>query len=393
MKFEANRVVQTVEQLGDARFTGPGGLAQAADFIAEGFHGFQWQTDRREVRGSRFAELAFSRTAGIGFATLITIAVICWLDPGHSTLVHRTGIVFCLTALIWECLRFAHCRHGGWNWPPWERVPLIIARPAVNCSAAVRVVFQVPLGQVLPAALPDPRFMLMIVLYLAVLFPLKAKGLPGWLFLFVAGLGLASIWFKAMQGVRLFRSRSESSAASSAAERSGPAFLLELARSWPVSRSERLETICVAAGGQRLGHAGAREVLRMINREWEDKPTLLVIVHGPGNGQELAIEARRNRPLAATAAKDLWIPHRTMTANPFSAVTFLWPFQDSFKDYVALFGGGCLGEKETKLDGGALDRTAQLCTEISLRWARQQRQKPVPPGEDRTSARSSQNPG
>ena len=97
--------------------------------------------------------------------------------------------------------------------------------------------------------------------------------------------------------------------------------------------------------------------------------------------------------LAATAAEDLWIPHRTMTTNPFSALTFLWPFQNSFKDYVALFGVGCLGEKETKLDGGALDRTAQLCTEISLRWARQQRQKPVPPEEDRTASRSFQNPG
>ncbi len=395
MKFEASRVVQTVEQLGDARFTGPGGLARAADFIAEGFHGFQWQTDRRELRGSRFGELAFGRTAVIGFATLITIAVFCWLTPGQFTLAHRAGMVLCLTALLWECLRSAHCRYGGWNWPPWERVPLIVARPTMNCSAAVRVVFQVPLGEVLPASLPDPRFMLMIVLYLAVLFLLKAKGLPGWLFLVAAGLGQAAIWFKAIRGFRLFPSNSESSAASSAAERSGPAFLLELARSWPGSRSERLETICVAAGGQRLGHAGAREVLRLLKREWQDKPTLLVIVHGPGIGQEIVIEARRNRPLAATAANDLWIPHRTMTTNPFSALTFLWPFQNSFKDYVALFGVGCLGEKETKLDGGALDRTAQLCTEISLRWARQQRQKPAPPApeEDRTASRSVQNPG
>jgi len=304
-------------------------------------------------------------------------------------------MVLCLTALLWECLRSAHCRYGGWNWPPWERVPLIVARPTMNCSAAVRVVFQVPLGEVLPASLPDPRFMLMIVLYLAVLFLLKAKGLPGWLFLVAAGLGQAAIWFKAIRGFRLFRSNSESSAASSAAERSGPAFLLELARSWPGSRSERLETICVAAGGQRLGHAGAREVLRLLKREWQDKPTLLVIVHGPGIGEEIVIAARRNRPLAATAANDLWIPHRTMTTNPFSALTFLWPFQNSFKDYVALFGVGCLGEKETKLDGGALDRTAQLCTEISLRWARQQRQKPAPPApeEDRTASRSFQNPG
>ena len=131
----------------------------------------------------------------------------------------------------------------------------------------------------------------------------------------------------------------------------------------------------------------------MLKREWADKPTLLLLVHGPGIGEELVIEARRNRSLATTAAHDLWIPHRTMTTNPFSARTYVWPFQNFFKDYVALIGGGCLGAKETRLDGGALDRTAQLCTEISLRWARQQHQQPASPEEDRTASKSFQNPG
>lgn len=68
------------------------------------------------------------------------------------------------------------------------RIPLVVARPTVTSSAPVRVIFQARLGE----------------------------------------LG--------------------SKRASAAAEHSGPAFLLELARSWPVSRSQRIETICVAAG-------------------------------------------------------------------------------------------------------------------------------------------------
>ncbi len=37
MKFEASRVVQTVEQLGDARFAGPDRPSRVLDFLAEGF--------------------------------------------------------------------------------------------------------------------------------------------------------------------------------------------------------------------------------------------------------------------------------------------------------------------------------------------------------------------
>jgi hypothetical protein len=276
MKFEASRVIQTVEQLGEPQFKGPDGLARLLDFVAEGFHAFHWQTERLEARG------------------------------------------------------------------------LLIARPAAEHSAGQRVVFLVPLGAV------------------------QLKDFPR---------------------VRLFRRRSQSSPASSEAERAGPAFLLELARSWPASRSERLEAICVTAGVQRKGHAGAREVLRMIQREWEQKPTLLVSVRGPGIGQKIVIQARRSRQIAVTAALDLWIPHRTITTNPFSALVFHWPFQKNLDDYVALFGGGYLEGKETQIERAALDRTAQLCTEISLRWARQQLYKPGSPEEDRTASRSLQNPG
>ena len=212
------------------------------------------------------------------------------------------------------------------------RIPLVVARPTVTSSAPVRVIFQARLGE----------------------------------------LG--------------------SKRASAAAEHSGPAFLLELARSWPVSRSQRIETICVAAGAPKLGQAAARELLSLVQREWADKPTLLVVVHRPGIGPELLIGGRRMRPLAEAAARDLWIPHRTVASNPFSAFPFSWPFQDSLEDYVAVLSGEHSGANDVQLDAGALDRAAQLCTEIALRWARQH-QDPRSPEEDRTASRSSQNTG
>ena len=395
MKFEASRVVQTVEQLGDARFTGPGGLAQPADFIAEGFHGFQWQTDRRELRGSRFGELAFGRTAVIGFATLITIAVFCWLTPGQFTLAHVR-------------------RHG----PLSDSVTLGMS------EVGPLSVWGLELAS-LGASSLDRRTSHHELLRGG------TRGVPGASGGSLAGitagsslhaddcsLPCCSLFIESEGSSRLAvpRCGRPRSGCDLVQSHSGiPAVPEQFGVLGGFVRGRAIGTGVLAGAGAKLagfkvgasrddlrgrGRAKTRSCrgsrgLALLKREWQDKPTLLVIVHGPGIGEEIVIAARRNRPLAAGAANDLWIPHRTTTTNSFSALTLLWPFQNSFKDYVALFGVGCLGDKETKLDGGALDRTAQLCTEISLRWARQQRQKPAPPApeEDRTASRSFQNPG
>ncbi len=180
---------------------------------------------------------------------------------------------------------------------------------------------------------------------------------------------------------------------SSTDEYSGPAFLLELARSWPASRSDRIETICVVGAMPEVGHVVTRRILSLIETESSAKPTLLVTVYGPGIGPELVIDARRHRAFVEAAARDLWIPLRTRSVNPLSSLGFFQAFRDRNEDDVRISGSRPGGETVTELDGGALDRTAQLCTEIALRWARQQSQEPRAPGEDRTASRSSQKPG
>lgn len=269
MKFEASRVIQTTAELSDARFKGPTARDRALAFLADGFHAIRWQVQRREVRGSSARDL----------------------------------------------------------------VPVLVARPAVNSPAAVRVVFM--------ASWRSPRR--------------KPK--------------------------------------SSTDEYSGPAFLLELARSWPASRSDRIETICVVGAMPEVGHVVTQRILSLIETESSAKPTLLVTVYGPGIGPELVIDARRHRAFVEAAARDLWIPLRTRSVNPLSSLGFFQAFRDRNEDDVRISGSRPGGETVTELDGGALDRTAQLCTEIALRWARQQSQEPRAPGEDRTASRSSQKPG
>jgi hypothetical protein len=277
MKFEASRVVQTVEQLGEARFTGSGGLENVLDFIAERFHTIRWKTERREVHKSAF----------------------------H------------------------------------EATPMLVARPAVSSAAAVRVVF---LARLAAVYLPMTR----------------ARWLIG------------------------------KKAESPVTGRSGPAFLLELARSWRVSRLSEIEMTCVTTTGRRSNDTDAREILREIHRDSAVKPTLMVTIHGPGIGQELIIVGRRLQALAVRAAEDLWIPYGTTKRNPFRSPSLSWPFQSSHDDSLVLFGQGCLAGKDAELDPAALDRAAQLCTEVALRWARLHR---LAPKEDRTSSRSFQNPG
>jgi hypothetical protein len=199
---------------------------------------------------------------------------------------------------------------------------------------------------------------------LAIVFLLRSKGLPVWLLLAVVGLCLTSIARKVIQGLRRARIRS---GRSPTADRSGLAFLIELARSWPESRSKRLEAIWVVAGNERRGLAGTREILRRIRFEWEQKPTLVVILIGTGHGEEVLISAPADVHLADAAAGELWIPHRRMPWRPVFGRLADGGSRKGFTSCVALIGAGCLREADS-LNEGAITRTAQLATEIALRW-------------------------
>ncbi len=104
--------------------------------------------------------------------------------------------------------------------PPGSTSPLIVARPTAPCRSACRVVFLTNVGP-LPSFRMAPR-----------------ESTPG--------------------------------------DISGPALLVEMARTWPKAWLERFEPVLVAAGGMNFGFAGVREMVRLIREEWNDKPTLVV---------------------------------------------------------------------------------------------------------------------
>jgi hypothetical protein len=149
----------------------------------------------------------------------------------------------------------------------------------------------------------------------------------------------------------------------------GVAFLIELARSWPKSRLLRIEAVLMAAAGPSPVVPGTQEVLRRVQTEWPPKPTLLIVIYGPGVGRELVVDAFPLRRLVLEAARGLWVPIRLLSRNPFSSHRMRWPFRNPFPDHVTLAGADSFCSPASDLDAPAAGRAEQLASEIALRWA------------------------
>jgi hypothetical protein len=207
--------------------------------------------------------------------------------------------------------------------PPGSMSPLIVARPTAPSRSACRVVFLSNVGP-LPSLRMAPR-----------------TSRPG--------------------------------------DGSGPALLVEMARGWPKAWSERFEPMLVAAGGMNFSFAGVREMVRLIREEWNDKPTLVVVILAPGVGQELTIRGRPKALLrqSCEAAKSLWIPVESAGARPGMPMGRGWPVSSKFWDHIVLTGASYRDAKPPPVDPAALARAAQLASEIALRWVKQHNQQAV----------------
>jgi hypothetical protein len=154
--------------------------------------------------------------------------------------------------------------------------------------------------------------------------------------------------------------------------RTGLAVLLELARGWPTGTDRRIETRFVATGGRTLGRAGLRALLHAISTEWPARPTLLVEWLAPGIGPGLALREQGTGRLAATAAADLWIPHRIIHRAALGREH--WPFGRHGPGYIGMVGDAIAKPRARGaapvIEPEALGRAAQLATEVALRWAR-----------------------
>jgi hypothetical protein len=375
MRFETARVLQTVEDLEAAARLGPAVEDQLADALACGFERIGWHCERQDVSGSRFPELVAPWVGWVGLCGWMTLgATLTYLQ--YDTTLRLLPYVL---ALLWLPLTARYGFRFGWGLPPWGEARLLVAgRASAHAPAGVaRLLIQTPLGPMAPPRARDrwwrstDLFGLVLAGSCLVSFldfdaipaSLRSLVLPALAWLWVAGVA------RAVEGVWTGRAGPKVSLA----DLTGPACLLELARVWPAHRAEHVELVMVAAGGQRLDFAGAREVAHKLNSEWPVKPTLLILLLGPGIGEELFVVSRDHHRLGEQAAAGLWIPHRTIKSA--EALVQFWPLQRKVKDHLAITGDEWITAAEPRIDESLLRRSGELAMEIGLRWAKETQQK------------------
>ena len=130
------------------------------------------------------------------------------------------------------------------------------------------------------------------------------------------------------------------------ADRTGPAFLVELARAWPKALAAQVEGVFAAAPRYRA----IRQALSAGTGR-----TLSITLDAPGVGAIFLIGRGTVADLAVAAARDLWIPHRSSR-----------PLVGSGGTSVVIRGA----RDGRPPDHALLAATAQLVTELALRWAK-----------------------
>ena len=402
MKFDAARAMKVVDELGDPRFAGPDGEARVADFVAEQFATMGYQVERLAVVGSQWPRRFASWAGWLGYGLLITSAYgLILLDRIVASVL---GVPFLLFGLLLFADLVGSGPRLGHRWPPFGSAPVVLASLPRSSPAPVKVVFHASLEGLRPSLF----HVILRIKYRDIFW------INGWLFacLMMALLTRVGIWFRPGKDYNivfhniLIRYVSPAILAFNwivilgvvpwefhrvrlrgrpgAPERRGLAVLLELARNWPRTESRPIEPVFVAAGGQQLDHAGAREIARRFEWDVTSRPSLLILLLAPGAGESLWLATRDPRlpfvrssdTLARNAARSLWIPCQMVHS---SALLPFWPIAD-WGPVVAILGSDPRAYPDAATNPQALHRAAQLATEIALRWAKPRQ----PPGKAAT---------
>ena len=248
MKFDAARVIETVDELGAARFTGRDGESRIADFVAERLTQLGWQVERRAVLGPVLPRLAVSSLGWWSLASLVTAAtVVCWTSMPRWP-VRALGSSLLILSALWAYLALSRGLRFGWNLPPVSEAPVVIAQPRSDRPPSCRVVLQTPLGA-LSAAPRDSLsghssivstilagLLLSSGLMLVSVFSSEASTARLHLYARLLTIGLLGlVWVAAIaQTFKDLRLR-DSRRVLDPSQRTGLAVLLEMARAWPNS--------------------------------------------------------------------------------------------------------------------------------------------------------------
>ncbi len=382
MKFDAARVTGMIEKLAAPQYQGQDGEATVADFVAQQFTEIGLAVERREVVGSRFPQRVAPWVGWLVYGALITASYLM-LFSNHP-LFMGVAIVLRLVGRVWLGAVLHNRIRIGRRRPPLQTAPLVIASiPSESCPQ-IRVVFQAVVGGLqtdfFQSLRLDRRWIAMSLHFCFLMAAVGQAGIrPEGIQLAPVDSALfAMIWIEIVC-VLLWEYRGSRSAKASQTDRRGLSVLLELARTWPRTRSNQVEAVFVAAGGQRLDYAGSREVVRLLKSEWSSKPTFLVLFFAPGAGGEiLAVEGPQShfgsKKLIDDAAKSLWIPIRRTDSW---AIAPFWPIASAWiGGSIAIIGSNLNAPADAPVDPQVLHRAIQLSSEIALRWAKNQ-QKPT----------------
>jgi len=389
MKFDTSRALRVVEELGDPRFAGPDGEEAEAGYIAEQLAPTGWQVYRRKVVASGFPRLAVSWISWLGFGVLITLAMTIVWTFGNRRPSQFLGIPLLLLGLLYFYLALYRGFQFGWNLPPERTASLVIVRLPSERPPSCRVVLQTALGRLSLRRRERSRWQLLALAVVLLLLlidvatvssfaPVPQRFFPasGHSERSLSVILLLVLWVLVLGRISREIADDRSGWPLDLADRTGIGVLLEMARTWSPLRSQNVEILFAATGGQAYDFAGARSLGGWLQAESREIPTLLLIWFAPGIGREFTIVSHECRDLAFRAAKSLWLPHSPPPVL-FRSVD-LWPADRSHRDFIALFSARYLDQSPKKdvIDPATLSHTAQLVTEIAMRWIKSQQTPP-----------------
>jgi hypothetical protein len=374
MKFDADRAMDLTRRLDFPRHAGTEGERRAADLVAGAFERAGLRVGRHAIPG-RSTRLPRDTVLWVGLGLWFWF-VIGRVIPDTFPTSRAVGAMS--TALSLLAAFWLRRRPGRGSSGPSQDV--IGTRPPEGSTPA-RVLFLTHLDT------PPPHRVVLVRRGVLTLFATLAVILvaPGFLVGLRPVVGSAVLvgqWLSII--LWIVAPRIGTRDPFPADNRSGLAVLAELACTWTGDAQGRIETWFVAIGSDASEQGGLWGWIRPVAPQWPAKPTLVIHLDAPGLGPVVRLGGRGEAlSLAATAAEDLWLPHRISSRIP--TVPGLRPFAR-----LGLPGVGLGGDRRaTRIEPALLAATAHLAIEIALRWARQHREA----AQDDSLARSSQKPG
>jgi hypothetical protein len=359
MRFDAEHALRLAGRFAELRQAGSDEERGAADRVADELDAAGLRVERRTIASRGEAEdapLAFGLAAGFS-----GLAVELLRRLGLAE-VAFTGLGAIFAGLIVLSLVVRRLRTGFWG-RPRTVAPIVEAVRCGDPSALARVVFLTHADTRPPASSErlGRRWTVLDLLWLVALWgPCLVLGAEEWLDRAGPAL-LTSLGVVAL--LRTLDPWRHQPAPYPADNRTGLAVLVELAQSWPRASAEKPEVRFLLVG--RL----EPEAWALIASGWSDKPTLVVSLESPGLGPELRIVGQGEaRALAEAAARDLWLPWRPGRSAEASV-------QEGLLHAAGVTVIHIEGDRDAHtVDPPMLAASAQLATEIALRWAKRREQ-------------------